>query len=646
MKRKNRLKLFIFPLLFSLSVSYLYAEVDNNETNSTETIVEENKSESEENILKSPSDELTIEKVVEDNEQESILHNDNKIPNEVITPLAMDEVFVNGINGDDNNDGSTSTPVKSITQALTLVNNNGTIIVVGSISINGDERWDASGKGDVRIRLNMNTSESYPWVLITEGNALTLKNITMDGTKYVPSRSHNGSAIHVKGGSLTMLDGSSITNYGTNQTVTDGGAVRVTHDGQFTMGNNTTIRNCSAQFGGAIYIGMIDQSGDTGGLFNMKSGAIIENCDAFTGGAVFLSGNKAVFQMDGGTIQNCELVLVDFNGGAINVTNGSSFIMNNGIIQNNINTMQERGAGAINVSSYYYKHTSYGETVPYEDYPSEFIMNGGSISNNSAAFGGALFVGTNYLPSGSNPDAITATFKMNGGTIDYNKATKDGGALFVMRNAETYINNGIIEENESDEYAGGIFLATNSYLKIINGSIQNNRTIGNGGAILNYGKLEISGGNIFNNSADTSGGGIHHQSGEVHLSGGLIKENTASKGDGVYVATDNFNISGNIVIETSNDVYLTSNNKINVVDIYTGATTQSPMYITSEESIIENDNTIGTELVVYNDKANGENGAFEAEFNQLFVPSKKMPSTLYIGQSKIKKRYFSIYTSA
>jgi hypothetical protein len=160
-------------------------------------------------------------------------------------------------------------------------------------------------------------------------------------------------------------------------------------------------------------------------------------------------------------------------------------------------------------------------------------MTGGTISGNSANWGGGLYIGS-------------GTFNMSGGVIEHN--TAEGQVDFTgFENC-----GGGVELNGQDREA---------VMNFSGGTIKNNRSEGNGGGIsvgtsfaANHAiTLNMTGGSVEGNTAGKAGGGIFVQAGYLNpatwgvanVTGGKIQNNqmnakkdtpnTAFGGGGIYV---------------------------------------------------------------------------------------------------------------
>lgn len=150
---------------------------------------------------------------------------------------------------------------------------------------------------------------------------------------------------------------------------------------------------------------------DGGALFNMYDG-VIQNCSGWTGGAVSVSGGPAIgeylsgssgFHMYGGTIKDCHDKR--YGGGAVCAYTAEpvSFIMDGGTITG-CSADGEGYGGAIFI------FTTHSDAV--------IEINKGEISGNSGAYGGGVFV-------------YEGTVKIaDGVALHSNKATVEGDDLY------------------------------------------------------------------------------------------------------------------------------------------------------------------------------------------------------------------------
>jgi hypothetical protein len=147
-----------------------------------------------------------------------------------------------------------------------------------------------------------------------------------------------------------------------------------------------------------------------------------------------------------------------------------------------------------------------------------FLMTGGKITANTVQQGGGVWISNNS----------SSSFTMEGGEISYNFANEYGGG-------------------------GGVYVAGSaSFTMSGSSSILSNRTTGSG--------------------SNGSGGGVK-VNGTFTMSSGQISANSAAAdGDGVYISsTGTFNMSGSAVVNSNNDVYLSSEKTITITGNLSGA---------------------------------------------------------------------------
>ena len=143
----------------------------------------------------------------------------------------------------------------------------------------------------------------------------------------------------------------------------------------------------------------------------------------------------------------------------------------------------------------------------------EFIMKGGSITDNSAEYAGGVLING-------------GTFSLCGGSVTGNNAGSSGGGVLIGEGTFS-MSSGSITGN-STEYGGG------------------------GGVIMFDGTFSLSGGEITGNTAATSGGGVYVDTGTFKLSGAPT-------------------ITGNRKGDANNNVYLWDGEPIIIDDTLTSA---------------------------------------------------------------------------
>jgi len=248
--------------------------------------------------------------------------------------------------------------------------------------------------------------------------------------------------------------------------------------------------------------------------------------------------NAGTLILDGGNIVG-NLGRGYYGAGVANV---GTFIMDGGSIIGNRLTESYGGGGVANVAVFtmnagnisYNSCANYGAGIMVLDYLTDceaisFIMNGGSIDNNSAHCGGGICIRKYY--------STLITIKITNGSISNNKSSGGGGGIYNV-GADITITGGSINNNTTSDDGAGIY-NENYKLDISGGSIESNTASNSGGGVYNRsGKLTISGGNIDDNVAINIGGGIYNYCGALNISDGSINRNEASTyGGGIFTVT-------------------------------------------------------------------------------------------------------------
>ena len=235
----------------------------------------------------------------------------------------------------------------------------------------------------------------------------------------------------------------------------------------------------------------------------LNSGSTVQNANSTYNGAA-INSLKGTVKVAGGTITGCTAI----NGGAIYAAGGTV-----SVTSGNISNNQAKNGGAI-----YYAGSD------------SVTISGGTIGGegtaNSAENGGAI-----YMESG--------TAKVTGGSISYNNATTDGGAIYAL-NAYVTIdgnNNPTVSYNIAAGDGGAVHMETLT-LTMNKGTVSYN-SAENGGAFWSgTGAVDIKGGSVSNNTASEDGGAVFADASAFTMSGGTLGNNTAAgDGGGVYVNT-------------------------------------------------------------------------------------------------------------
>ena len=201
---------------------------------------------------------------------------------------------------------------------------------------------------------------------------------------------------------------------------------------------NCTVKKCQAEEnGGAIY-----SEGELTLEDSIIGGASASDGNkAKQGGGIFLTGSDAACTMTGGKISYNEARRTDSerpDGGGIYIEQSASFTMKGGEISNNksenSNSIVAYGGGV------YVKGQAGGTSA-------SFTLENGTIKNNTAYFGGGVVLNNGGI------------FNMQGGTIEGNHATNDGGGVGVQGIMK--MTGGTISGNTASGKGKGVYVSSN-----------------------------------------------------------------------------------------------------------------------------------------------------------------------------------------
>ena len=397
--------------------------------------------------------------------------------------------------GDDSAAGDENAPLKTIGAAFTKAADGDTICLlsdiqlVGKLVLTGDKSVTLAGKADETAKkiIYQNDSSTNLYMIevgVEDGTPtttkLTLENVTID------AEAQDIRCIRVCPESqLTLENGSTVCNgravhedyaTGTNDW---GGGIVVDSTAKLIMNEGSAVTDCSAEQGGGIYLS---------GEMELNGG--------------MLSGNTAVGDHFGTSLSRSA------HGGAILIRENradydesydapAKLTMTGGNIQNN--------KAASDLSAFGGAVAILGTPKNTVDLTNEFIMTGGTISGNTAGYGGAISVyaadrywngNASVKISGnaeitqnigrngggaialwtSKADDYTSTVEMSGGTISENETFSKGGGVFLYGKGDSfYMTDGKISDNEAKQ-GGGIFISdTDAAAYLLGGTIQDNK---------------------------------------------------------------------------------------------------------------------------------------------------------------------------
>lgn len=466
-------------------------------------------------------------------------------------------VYVSANATSENPMGTQDDPCKTVQAAYDAVPDGGTIYLLTDIEIDEDDVITFSEEKSVTLtsagdethriyakeNLDLNQVDPYECLLVIgthdedaasndniSGPTITLKNITLDGN------GQNVRGIQHYGGTLVLDAGAKVCNAGH------------VHSGD-TCGPN--------DWGGGIVV-------DLGAKLVMNAGSEISNCTAEWGGGVYLSG---VMEMNGGLISNNRAVGDTFPG-------------------DRVQKVQCANGGGIAVCAF---RADLADQASNSGAGAKLSINGGSITGNAAtseinAFGGGICVlGSLYgLYHSDKPFTGTSEININDGIISDNSASHGAGVMAYARyndyrgNAKISMTGGAISGNTATNYGGGVCLwssaaGNTSEFHMSGGKIKDNKAVtfddwnwadeGSGGGVFLYGegdKFYMTGGAIAGNQAKEGGGltvsSSNKKNADACLLDGRISDNKALGG---YPAAtsydgDRMRYEGNAILQKGN----------------------------------------------------------------------------------------------
>jgi len=245
---------------------------------------------------------------------------------------------------------------------------------------------------------------------------------------------------------------------------------------------------------------------------------------------------------------------------------------------------------------------------------------GAAIAANNVTINDGLFTNNaTVVPAGrGGAFYVYSNFTMNGGTVSYNTAARSGGVDVRWGNA--VLNGGTITRNTANgpispqalNGGGGIHVSFGSLTVRNDAEISHNTSYRLGGGV-DAGTVIMEGGIIRDNVAATTGGGINTRI--FTMSGGIIRDNEAERGGGVYlwgVANVNFPSSftlsggyingntadsgGGVHLSEHSDLIATGGNIINNAANYNGGGIFAMNYtrLSINSDVVFNGNTAAT----------------------------------------------------
>ena len=335
-------------------------------------------------------------------------------------------------------------------------------VVIDSCTIEGNTIEGVSGKNPRGAGLWLGNDAQT-----TIKGASRIKDNKLHETGNPNSFIGTGGGIQIDGGTLTVQGSTVISGNGAK----DGGGIyaqnNTTVDAEITL-TNTEINSCVAgENGGGLYIKeskLTLKNATIGGgqLYTDTQAGVTKGNKAKNGGGIFLTGSGT----DGSTMTGGK---VSFNlatdtsaakGGGIYIEESASFTMQSGNINDNkVDTSATEDGGGV-----YVRGQGSGSGTH-----ASFTLNGGTIGDNWAGFGGGVMADAG------------GKFTMNNGKMSGNVA-KYGGGVRVGTDGDFTMKNGTITGNVAHQNGKAISVQTNSTFNWEGGSITGH-TSGSGDVI-------------------------------------------------------------------------------------------------------------------------------------------------------------------
>lgn len=444
--------------------------------------------------------------------------------------------------GDDVNDGSKTSPFKSIQKAIDVGNPlNLTVNVASGVYTPGDGLNPSNSGVEIVSASNLRLLGGWDNGFTTRSGYSELdgnnslyhilylygKDYTIDGFVIREGNADGDTMMgpnNQGGGIYASIYNSTISNciISNNFATNAGAGIYFNANTSNNIINALICNNSVYYYGGGIY---------SHNVYNYTfDGFIYDNTASSYGGGCSISGENNTMNA---TIYNN----ISSNGGGISISGENNTI--SGSIYDNTATngggmFISWGSGNIISSSIYNNNAMFGGGI-YLDYGvSNNTFNGSILSNTANKNGGGIFSG------------YGASINTFDGSIQYN-ASSNGGGIYLYYGSDYNIFSGIINNNIATN-GGGVYLDYANNNCTFSGSVCGNTAISYAGGIYLQGTNCSIGGTIANNI----GGGISFGWGSINntISASILSNiaNTGNKGGGVYF---NFEATNNTFTATS-----------------------------------------------------------------------------------------------
>ncbi|MCR4660607.1 MAG: hypothetical protein K5765_01240, partial [Clostridia bacterium] len=362
---------------------------------------------------------------------------------------------------------------------------------------------------------------------------------------YISNTSINYNSVLKKGGAIFAYDGSvchlsNVTIKG-NEAGDIAGAIYQRDFSRFELSSVTINDNFSLNEAGAIYFGTFDG-------FIVQGNINIINNNAPIGKNILIDGSGTISFGSSITEDSKIDVTLMYNDRKFSDGFSKAKVSTNVFSYNELkNNRIETKDNELFFSSASTQGNVYVKTW-------KELKDAAKKSSNS---GKTIVIMANLYAQGNDRIEVkkSMTIDLNGYTVDRQRTSADeDGHVFEIRNNSTVtikdsIGTGIITGGYA-ENGGGININSGSRLIFEGGTIINNKASSDGGGIFVRGELDMDGGSVIGNYAKDNGGGIHCvKEGKLNISNSYIIRNSSKNNGGglcIYMK-DNATIENTLI---------------------------------------------------------------------------------------------------
>ena len=280
----------------------------------------------------------------------------------------------------------------------------------GGLAVNSGK--EVGDEGSKVILINTYVIDNEAKYIADEDEGLVEGEVTSEEERNNKGGDGAGINIDLPNTELTMTNG----KIGHNQADSSGGGLFATAGAKFTLSDVPLTFNTAKLQGGGLFLKYAVEG--------ILSNCLVENnTTGINGGGARLESSTNLIITDSSLSQNTAL-----HGGGVSANSESTIEMNGADSKISGNSTSNFGGG-----------------VNIDNTGTKFIMNDGSIDHNPARNGVGVFASDH------------SEFIMNGGVVTNNQASNNGGGIYVQTTARVVVNKGNIIRNDAARSGGGIF---------------------------------------------------------------------------------------------------------------------------------------------------------------------------------------------